>query len=128
MQTVREEICCKSHDAHKRLAESVTQYNRDKPFDCITDHPGFYYNCLVIEVLDENWKTYKQMYGKAAVDGHLNKRRRHTAYRNLCRFIFGFVKKQQRMILPACAVSKIRDTFTDSANTYTGFKKRKRAP
>lgn len=124
MDTRKEEICCINHDAKQRLTENITNYNNTLPFQCITEHPGFYYNCLVMEVLDENWKTYKQMYGKAAVEGTINRRRRHTAYRNLCRFIFGFVRKHNRVVLPACAVSKIRDTFPDDGH-FTGFKNRK---
>lgn len=119
-----EEICCTQHAANNRLKERRTENNKLDDFQCITDHPGFYYNCLVSEVLDESWKGYKQMYGKAAVEGSLSKRRRHTAYRNLCRFVFGFTRKRERMVLPSCAVSNIRDTFEDT-EPYTGFKKRK---
>lgn len=127
MRNPREEICCQAHHSQKRLHENISHYSSNKPFSCITEHPGFYFNCLVPEVLDENWKTYKQMYGKIAVEGSLNKRRRHTAYRNLFRFIFGFAKKQQRSVLPTCAVAKIRYAFPeDGTDMYTGFKKRKR--
>ena len=121
-----EEICCSNHDASNRLQDAITDYGHKDAFGCITDHPGFHYNCLVAEVLDESWKTYKQMYGKAATEGPVSSRRRHTAYRNLSRFIFGFVRKQERNILPACAVKKIRSTYPDHDSTYTGFKKRKK--
>ena len=62
------EICCSNHDANNRLQDTITDYGRKDALGCIIDHPGFHCNCLVAEVLDDSWKTYKQMYGKAATE------------------------------------------------------------
>lgn len=120
-----EETCCHQHEAGKRLADAMSVYGNSTAYKCITIHPGFYYNCLVPEVLEESWKTYKQMYGKSAFDNDKSSRLRHTAYRNLFRFIYNFSKRNQRMVLPSCAVRKIREVFPSRENNYAGFRKRK---
>jgi hypothetical protein len=54
-----------------------------------------------------------------AYNGERHKRLRHVAYRQLARFLFGIVGRENRYVLPSCAVSVIRNTF-QSAN-YTGY-------
>ena len=48
-------------------------------------------------------------------------RYRYTAYRQLTRFVWGFLGKSIRVVLPACAVSSIRKTFPSEDGTYTGY-------
>jgi len=44
---------------------------------------------------------------------------RYTAYRQLIRWCYGYLGRQIRVVIPACAVHKIRDTF--NSNQYHGF-------
>ena len=44
---------------------------------------------------------------------------RYIAYRQLTRWCWGWLGRNIRVILPACAVKKIRDTFP--SHNYTGF-------
>ncbi|XP_071854648.1 uncharacterized protein [Apostichopus japonicus] len=62
---------------------------------CITTHPGFHAVCL-------------------------DRKYRHVAYRQLVRFCWQFWGKDVRVMLPACAVVKIRDTFP--SENYEGFR------
>jgi hypothetical protein len=120
MPTARDSICCHQRKSKEKLPEGATVYN-DEPFLCITQHPGFIFNCLTSEVLDESWKSYRFMYGRACYKGELNKQRRHVGYRNCCRFIYNHVGRNNRIVLPACAVWAIRDKFPSADGNYTGF-------
>lgn len=44
---------------------------------------------------------------------------RYTAYRQLTRWCWGWLGRSVRVVLLACAVNKIRETFP--SDTYTGF-------
>ena len=119
-----ERVCCREvPESVRRLCEAVTQYDDiNMPLDCITEHPGFQLNCLRWEVLENAWLAYKQQYGAQAYDhNHLHKRYRHVAYRQLARFLFGIVGKENRYALPSCAVNAIRLTFPSPNNQYTGY-------
>lgn len=122
MQTRKEHICCRNHPAQRKLSDNVTTYNSASPFNCLIEHPGFVLNCLTPEVVDESFKTYKHFYGRNICGSSLAARRRHTAYRNLSRFIYDVVGRGNRYILPSCCVSKIREVFPDSRGEYTGFR------
>ena len=50
---------------------------------------------------------------------HTNRRYRFTAYRQLTRWCWGWLGREIRVVLPSCAVKKIRNTFPSSS--YTGF-------
>jgi hypothetical protein len=108
----------------EKMDDAQIFYGELEPYDCITHHLGFQQNCLLWEVLDNEWKAYKQQYGAHSYESNsIHKRRRHVAYRQLARFLFGIVGRSNRYILPACAVSKIRETFPNEnvQDVYTGF-------
>ncbi|KAG8434009.1 hypothetical protein GDO86_012391 [Hymenochirus boettgeri] len=74
---------------------------------CITLHPGFepvVLNDFVLETAYcgyhpyKNWENYYPQY-------------RYTAYRQLVRWCWGYLGKNNRVQLPSCAISKIRRTF-----------------
>ena len=48
-------------------------------------------------------------------------RYRYTAYRQLTRFVWGYLGKEIRVILPACAVTEIRKNFPSADGSYTGY-------
>ena len=125
MNTYRERVCCFDLDeCGQRKNEATTHYNQADPYDCICQHPGFINNCLLWEVLENAWLTYKQQYGAAAYQNdNDNKRYRHVAYRQLARFLYGIVGRDNRYALPSCAVNMIRATFPNINNdvNFTGF-------
>lgn len=123
MDSYRERVCCNDLEACVELRDDAcVHYKAAKPFDCITKHPGFEVNCLRWEVLEVAWRMYKRQYGADAYESeNKNKRYRHVAYRQLACFLFGSVGRLNRFILPACAVNKIRERFSNTDEAYTGF-------
>ena len=47
---------------------------------------------------------------------------RHTAYRQLVSWRWQCLGRHNRVVLPACAVNKIRTTFPSQGGNYVGFK------
>ena len=45
---------------------------------------------------------------------------KHTAYRQLVTWCWQLLGRNNRVVLPACAVAKIRETFPSNGN-YVGF-------
>lgn len=64
------------------------------------------YKCLQISIV-------------SFTDCFVYRRYRYTAYRQLIRWSYGYLGQEVRVVIPACAVNKIRETF-GSVN-YTGF-------
>ena len=125
MDKFRERVCCIDLErCQQKMSDATTRYGMEKPFTCITQHPGFDLICLHWEPLELAWSEYKRQYGRAAYDnGSDNKRYRHIAYRQLAKFLFGVVGREIRYVLPSCAVNKIRETFPPLPNEeITGFK------
>ena len=135
MPTPAECVCCKEVDA----VLSKMLDNPDTP--CITEHPGFQPVCLDLWVLQTAYRAYREHYGHDSRPIHelvinnlimrfynimfkysfLHCRRfRFTAYRQLVGWCWGWVGKNVRVILPSCAVLKIRNEFP--SEHYTGFK------
>ncbi|KAJ8353476.1 hypothetical protein SKAU_G00210430 [Synaphobranchus kaupii] len=46
---------------------------------------------------------------------------RHMAYRNVVRWCWGHLGQQIRVVIPSCAVTRIRTEFPEESGTYTGF-------
>ncbi|XP_035662834.1 P2X purinoceptor 7-like [Branchiostoma floridae] len=114
MPTAAECICCHElspiNDKRHQLVTPVP--------DCITLHPGFRSICLDIWCLQCAYFQYRQEYGPSQDPTH--ERYRYVAYRQLVRWCWGWLGARIRVINPACAVKKIRETFPSAQ--YTGFK------
>lgn len=124
MDTFRERKCCTElEECQQRFEDSINLYGNEDAFTCIVQHPGFINNCLLWEVLENAWLAYKQHYGNQAyVNNNDHKRWRHVAYRQLARFLHGVVGKDNRFVLPACAVTAIRQTFQKPEDEqFVGF-------
>ncbi|XP_071819728.1 uncharacterized protein [Apostichopus japonicus] len=113
MTTARECRCCTEIDQVKVVME-------EEGAGCITTHPGFHAVCLDRWGLRTAYFAYRQQYGENARESSLHEKYRHVAYRQLVRFCWQFLGKDVRVILPACAVLKIRDTFP--SDNYEGFR------
>lgn len=139
METGRECLCC------KEVPKIIDKMNQmDIPVKCITEHPGFEAVCLNVWVLQTAYFQYRQHYGSTTPPTTLHeyvktgvvcgivcfltfpslflfcyRKYRYTAYRQLTRWCWGWLGKDIRIILPACAVKKIRESFP--SETYTGF-------
>ena len=84
---------------------------------CIANHPGFQTVCLDPYVLQVAYYQYRQQYEERPEQG--NALKRYTAYRQFVRWCWHFLGKEVRVVIPSCAVVKIRTAFPDE--NYTGF-------
>lgn len=132
MQSSKECLCCREISAIvNKLSETE---DTDSQIICITEHPGFASVCLNIWVLQAAYSQYRQQYGnynaplhelvQCLLFKHLYKiwhcrKYRYTAYRQLVRWCWGWLGRQVRVVLPACAVNLIRTTFPSTV--YTGY-------
>ena len=104
-------------------------------------HLGFQSVCLNPWVLQTAYYSYRQQYGESAVEGAINeyvkhmcmlvcalciaftiRKYRHVAYRQLTRWYWHWLGRSVGVVLPSCAVTKIRNTFPNATVEYTGFK------
>ena len=49
------------------------------------------------------------------------RRYRYTSYRQFVRWIWGYLGKKVRVVLPSCAVKTIREKLPSENGLYTGF-------
>ena len=105
-------VCCHEVPGVMNKNEEVfeTDKLREKP-SCITDNPAFKAVCLNPWVFQVAWYHYKQQYGTMATERPEDRKNRHVAYRQLARWCWGYLGKEIRVPLPACAVSCIRAHF-----------------
>ena len=116
-----ESICCQEIDAiANKNIELVGEELCQAP-KCIIEHPGFEGVCLNHWVLETVWYHYKQQYSEP-FEGPLHRRNRHIAYRQLVRWCWQVLGKEIRVVLPSCAVVKIRTQYPSPADQgYEGF-------
>jgi len=121
MDAVEERVCCQSLE---EVRSKLDEVDNGLPVPrCITMHPGFAVVCLDVWVLQTAWFQYVREYRRRAFRGPLSDKYRHIAYRQLARWCWGFLGQYVRVILPSCAVCRIRQTFpTASIHGYTGFR------
>ncbi|KAM6377972.1 P2X purinoceptor 4-like [Pluvialis apricaria] len=55
-------------------------------------------------------------------DGNINHQLRHLAYKQYVLWRFGSFDLEDRAVIPSCCRWKIRDTYPNGVNCYTGFK------
>nr|XP_054595965.1 P2X purinoceptor 7-like isoform X2 [Nothobranchius furzeri] len=63
--------------------------------------------------------TFLQLYGEMQ-ETMLNSCYRHLAYRNVVRWCWGYLGQHVRVVIPSCAVSRIRQEFPEDG-AYKGF-------
>ncbi|XP_006824597.1 uncharacterized protein LOC102806348, partial [Saccoglossus kowalevskii] len=111
LPTIRECVCCREVTVvDAKCLEAVFEFGLEERLQCITQHSGFQCVSLNKFVLQTAWFQYRQQYD-TPFDGPDHERYRHTAYRQLARWCWGFLGKSVRVVLPACAVSCIRAHF-----------------
>ena len=112
MDCTEECVCC--HEVPKVMNKNEEVFETDKLKEkpsCITDKPAFkavYLNPWVLQVARYD---YKQQYSTMATEGPEDRKNRHVAYRQLAGWCWGYLGKEIRVPLPACAVSCIRAHF-----------------
>ncbi|XP_062588587.1 uncharacterized protein LOC134274751 [Saccostrea cucullata] len=112
MTTIAESVCC------QEIPQVMTVLEEDPGKPCITEHNGFQPVCLHPSVLRTAYYVYLQQYEELP---ETNRRMRYIGYRQLARWCWGWLGRQVRVPLPACAVQKIRDTYPEEDGAYQGF-------
>ncbi|XP_057687907.1 uncharacterized protein LOC130927605 [Corythoichthys intestinalis] len=125
MPTAVECVCC--HEIEEVV--TVRQQGEEhfnQVLACITNHPGLNAVCLDPYGLQVAWMTYKQQYKGKAFNGPQDAKYRHIAYRQLVRWCWNYLGQENRVVLPACAVSCIRAHFPppgeEESAVFKGFR------
>ena len=111
MENEFEQVCCRANSA--LIGD---KFNTEK---CIAQTIAFRDVCLNVNVLQAalgTWRTF--------TDNSLNisnKSYRFIAYRQYISWIYGWLGKDVRRIIPACVVKLIRDTFPAKDGVYVPF-------
>lgn len=92
---------------------------------CVTDVDYFATVCLDTHVLYAALITIAEYQADTTPQyGSLsNKSFRHAAYVQYVRLFYGRLGANRRLILPACVVTKVRNTFPETDGIYVGFKR-----
>ncbi|KAJ8027942.1 P2X purinoceptor 7 [Holothuria leucospilota] len=116
MPSERECLCC--HEVSK--IDQKRRKGKVQPI-CITQKPGFQSVCLDHDVLETAFYQFNQEYEDDIGEDLIHEQYRYIAYRQLVRWCWGFLGRHVRVILPSCAVQRIRAEFPADGE-YTGFK------
>ncbi len=120
MDTEDECLCCKEIPEVKfRMDEE--EDDTGSQISCITEHSGFHPVCIDRHNLRTAYFAYRDRYGEC--DDPLNRRYRYTGYRQFVRWCWGHLGKDILVIIPSCAVLKIRDVYPADDGVYVGNKK-----
>ena len=103
------------------LSRNRRDFEKKGDNSCIIGHPGFEGGCLNVYALQIAYFGYRQEHGHKA--GSTPDKYRYTAYRQLVRWCWGYLGKEVRVPLPACAVKRIREEFPNTE--YKGFQPEK---
>ncbi|KAL5009761.1 hypothetical protein ScPMuIL_012066, partial [Solemya velum] len=118
MPQARECVCCQEIT---RVNERRT--GKDENTSCITDLPSFRNVCLNPDVLDVAYFQYRQEYGEQLPEAANELvRNRYTAYRQFVRWCWGYLGKEIQVVIPACIVLSVRNSYPDPGQNYTGFR------
>ncbi|XP_020915844.1 P2X purinoceptor 7-like [Exaiptasia diaphana] len=114
LETAEMCICCKN----LRFINHLTQ-----DIECVTYHEDFEPVCLNRGSL---WTALVSLHDRESAslpkpDKVPNESLRYAAYRQFTWWKHGYLGKNIRRVIPACAVSKIRSKYPDPNGQYRGF-------
>ena len=125
--------CCEIDSVKEKMEESSSEIH------CIIVHEGFQSVCLDVRVLQttsvieaamgtlkKNLFMSKFAHTLLYITSHCTlifcRRYWYMAYCQLTSWCWGWLRRRVRVVLPSCAVKKIRNTFPSDSSNYTGFK------
>ena len=113
MPNIRGRLCCQS------TSEEIIGGKIDNK-KCISLTDAFHDVCLNKNVLESALGTWREFTDEEI--GISNKSYRFIAYRQYISWIFGWLEKDARKVIPSCVVNKIRLEFPPPDNIYIGYK------
>ncbi|XP_077542027.1 uncharacterized protein LOC144154800 [Haemaphysalis longicornis] len=99
-------VCCRE----------IPEATAKKAAGCITAHPHFHTLCLDEVLLNVAYLMLRQH----GVRVERTRKYRYISFSQLAHWLWGYLGLNNRKVLPACAVTKIRGTFPSAQ--YTGFR------
>ncbi|XP_049522492.1 uncharacterized protein LOC125945007 [Dermacentor silvarum] len=113
METQLESVCCTEIDCVDALRGNEAY---------ITWHSRFVQACLNVHALEVAY--YALMEDRLALveAPEIHRRYRYTAYRQFARWVWHWLGRGNRKVLPSCVVAAVRDAFP--SEVYAGFKYR----
>lgn len=111
MQNDFEQVCCQDN--------SAMIGNKLGTEKCIARTSAFRDVCLNVNVLEAALGTWRTFTDNAL--NISNKSYRFIAYRQYISWVYGWLGKDVRRIIPACVVNTIRDTFPAQDGIYVPF-------
>ncbi|XP_077334684.1 P2X purinoceptor 7-like isoform X2 [Lithobates pipiens] len=112
MPTPLESSCCQEiNEVVVSIPEGV---------ECITHSESFEMYCVNEQNVRVN-TICLHLEGHPTVDPDNNRRLRKTAYRTFTAWIYGYLGKGNRRVIPSCAVNAVRNAFPDPNASYVGF-------
>lgn len=115
----REYRCCNEIDSAKEFKSEETL---TAPVNCVTEHPDFQAVILHPRVLRVAANGLKTRRGKRYSPlGNENEFYRAVAYRLFISMVFGYMGYSNTRPLAACVYTKIRKTFPNKENNYSGY-------
>ena len=112
MPNIPERLCCQS------TSEEIIGDKIDNK-KCISLTDDFHDVCLNENVLEAALGTWREFTDEEL--GISNKSYRFIAYRQYISWIFGWLWKDARKVIPSCVVNKIRLEFPAPDNIYIGY-------
>ncbi|XP_077305020.1 P2X purinoceptor 7-like [Lithobates pipiens] len=112
MATQIESICCREI---QEVEGCIPEGNK-----CITNADMFISQIATAEHVRLTFMTM-HLDDLPVVDANNNRRLRKTAYRTFFAWIYGFLGKGNRRVIPSCAVEVVREVFPDPMGSYVGL-------
>ena len=112
METEIENFCCR--DTNKALD------NYFEGHKCITESEGFKMVCLSKPVLDTALSVFNHFRGDS-IENIDNKSYRLASCKQYIFWVYNYLGKGVRKVIPSCAVWKIRNEFKSENNLYVPF-------
>lgn len=119
MATDMESVCCVEDDDVKSVSGD---------YECIVNHPTFEHHILSQDglqilrqvILQNSNKSFKKRELRKTMT---NKNWRYLAYRQFVYWINSWknLGKGYRVVIPSCAVKKIRESYPEQSGVYVGF-------
>jgi hypothetical protein len=109
-------------------SENVREMFESEHTNCIREHHSFETICLNVDVLNmvrhDLMRFVKDASKKRVLRAETNKTYRFLSYRNFVSWTNSYIRlgKNNRVRLPACVLTRIREQWPEPSGCYQGFK------
>ncbi|XP_064471498.1 P2X purinoceptor 7-like [Ornithodoros turicata] len=108
-------VCCNEQGRVQDVMEDANVL-------CITYHHLFHKHCLDADTIDLEKIKMLGTDSNSLGGRRRNKAKRYIAYRQFIFWIYHRLGEGNRVVIPSCAIRRIRDEFPSEDGDYTGFR------